>query len=33
MRDPDGYIVVVASPYGSAGGSWRPGQHPFGGPT
>jgi catechol 2,3-dioxygenase-like lactoylglutathione lyase family enzyme len=26
MRDPDGYIVVVASPYGTADGKWRPGQ-------
>lgn len=26
MRDPDGYVVVVASPYGTAGGNWRPGQ-------
>jgi catechol 2,3-dioxygenase-like lactoylglutathione lyase family enzyme len=26
MRDPDGYIVVVASPYGTADGTWRPGQ-------
>jgi catechol 2,3-dioxygenase-like lactoylglutathione lyase family enzyme len=25
MRDPDGYIVVVASPYGTADGSWKPG--------
>jgi catechol 2,3-dioxygenase-like lactoylglutathione lyase family enzyme len=25
MRDPDGYIVVVASPYGTADGNWRPG--------
>ena len=25
IRDPDGYVVVVASPYGSAGGTWRPG--------
>jgi len=24
MRDPDGYVVVVASPYGTGGGSWRP---------
>jgi catechol 2,3-dioxygenase-like lactoylglutathione lyase family enzyme len=24
LRDPDGYIVVLASPYGSAGGTWRP---------
>jgi catechol 2,3-dioxygenase-like lactoylglutathione lyase family enzyme len=26
MRDPDGYLVVVASPDGTADGSWRPGQ-------
>lgn len=25
MRDPNGYIVVVASPYGTADGNWRPG--------
>ena len=25
MRDPDGYVVVVASPDGSAGGTWQPG--------
>ena len=25
MRDPDGYVIVVASPYGTAGGTWRPG--------
>ncbi len=24
IRDPDGYVLVVASPYGTAGGSWRP---------
>lgn len=24
VRDPDGYIVVLASPDGSADGSWRP---------
>jgi catechol 2,3-dioxygenase-like lactoylglutathione lyase family enzyme len=30
MRDPDGYIVVVASPYGTADGTWRPSQNPFG---
>jgi hypothetical protein len=24
MRDPDGYLVVVASPDGSGSGSWRP---------
>jgi catechol 2,3-dioxygenase-like lactoylglutathione lyase family enzyme len=26
MRDPDGYVVVVASSYGTADGTWRPGQ-------
>ena len=25
MKDPDGYTVVVASPYGTADGSWKPG--------
>ena len=30
MRDPDGYIVVVASPYGTADGNWRPDGNPFG---
>jgi catechol 2,3-dioxygenase-like lactoylglutathione lyase family enzyme len=30
MRDPDGYVVVAASPYGTADGAWRPGEHPFG---
>jgi len=30
MRDPDGYLVVVASPYGTADGAWRPDQNPFG---
>jgi catechol 2,3-dioxygenase-like lactoylglutathione lyase family enzyme len=29
IRDPDGYTVVIASPYGSAGGSWRPTGNPF----
>jgi catechol 2,3-dioxygenase-like lactoylglutathione lyase family enzyme len=24
LRDPDGYTVVVASPDGTAGGSWKP---------
>jgi len=24
MRDPDGYTVVVASPYGTADGTWHP---------
>lgn len=30
MRDPDGYTVVVASPYGSADGNWHPDENPFG---
>lgn len=30
MHDPDGYIVVVASPYGTADGEWRPSGNPFG---
>ena len=30
VRDPDGYIVVVASLYGTADGTWRPDQNPFG---
>ncbi|HWA94505.1 MAG TPA: VOC family protein [Terracidiphilus sp.] len=25
LRDPDGYMVVVASPYGTADGNWKPG--------
>ena len=25
LRDPDGYTVVLASPYGTADGSWKPG--------
>jgi catechol 2,3-dioxygenase-like lactoylglutathione lyase family enzyme len=29
MRDPDGYTLVVASPYGSADGAWRPDGNPF----
>jgi catechol 2,3-dioxygenase-like lactoylglutathione lyase family enzyme len=29
MRDPDRYTVVVASPYGSADGTWRPTGNPF----
>jgi hypothetical protein len=29
MRDPDGYIVVIDSPYGTADGTWRPDRHPF----
>jgi catechol 2,3-dioxygenase-like lactoylglutathione lyase family enzyme len=29
MRDPDGYKVVVASPYGTAGGNWKPEGNPF----
>ena len=30
MRDPDGYVVVVASPFGTADGTWRPDGNPFG---
>jgi hypothetical protein len=30
MRDPDGYVVVVASPYGTADGAWRPDKNSFG---
>jgi catechol 2,3-dioxygenase-like lactoylglutathione lyase family enzyme len=30
MRDPDGYTVVVASPYGSADGDWHPDYPVFG---
>lgn len=26
MHDPDGYVVVIASPDGTADGKWRPGQ-------
>src|ERR1044071_2826534 len=29
MRDPDGYTIVVASPYGSADGAWVPTGNPF----
>jgi len=29
MRDPDGYTVVVASPYGTADGTWRLGPELF----
>jgi catechol 2,3-dioxygenase-like lactoylglutathione lyase family enzyme len=29
MRDPDGYTVVIASPYGTADGTWRPGPDLF----
>ncbi|HEY1802535.1 MAG TPA: VOC family protein, partial [Terriglobales bacterium] len=29
MRDLDGYTVVVASPYGTADGDWRPGPDLF----
>lgn len=25
LRDPDGYRVVLASPYGTADGNWKPG--------
>jgi catechol 2,3-dioxygenase-like lactoylglutathione lyase family enzyme len=31
LKDPDGYIVVVASPYGTADGDWHPDGSPFGG--
>jgi catechol 2,3-dioxygenase-like lactoylglutathione lyase family enzyme len=31
LRDPDGYTVVVASPYGTADGDWRPAGNPFDG--
>lgn len=24
LRDPDGYVVVLASPYGTADGNWKP---------
>jgi catechol 2,3-dioxygenase-like lactoylglutathione lyase family enzyme len=30
MRDPDGYTVVIASAYGTADGTWRPSENPFG---
>ena len=30
MHDPDGYTVVVASPYGSADGDWHPDYPVFG---
>ncbi len=30
MRDPDGYTVVVASPYGTADGTWKPPDNIFG---
>ncbi len=26
LRDPDGYTVVLASPYGTADGTWKPGK-------
>ena len=29
MRDLDGYTIVVASPYGTADGSWQPGPDLF----
>ena len=29
IRDPDGYLVVVASPYGTADGTWHPDKNPF----
>ena len=24
LRDPDGYVVVLASPYGTTDGNWKP---------
>jgi catechol 2,3-dioxygenase-like lactoylglutathione lyase family enzyme len=30
IHDPDGYVVVVASPYGTADGTWQPEGNPFG---
>jgi len=30
MKDPDGYTVVVASPYGTADGDWHPDYPVFG---
>jgi catechol 2,3-dioxygenase-like lactoylglutathione lyase family enzyme len=30
LRDPDGYKVVIASPYGTADGTWQPEGNPFG---
>lgn len=30
LRDPDGYVIVVASPYGTADGNWKPEGNPFG---
>lgn len=30
IKDPDGYVVVVASPYGTADGNWHPDGNPFG---
>lgn len=29
IRDPDGYVVVIASPYGTADGDWKPDGNPF----
>ncbi len=29
LRDPDGYGIVVASPYGTADGTWHPEGNPF----
>jgi catechol 2,3-dioxygenase-like lactoylglutathione lyase family enzyme len=29
LRDPDGYTVVLASPYGSADGNWKPSVVPW----
>jgi len=30
LRDPDGYMVVIASPYGTADGTWKPDANIFG---
>lgn len=29
LRDPDGYVLVVSSPYGTADGNWVPETNPF----
>jgi catechol 2,3-dioxygenase-like lactoylglutathione lyase family enzyme len=33
LRDPDGYVVVLASPDGTAGNGWTPGAKPHRHPT
>jgi hypothetical protein len=30
VRDPNGYVAVFASPFGTADGAWRPDHNPFG---